>query len=221
MCGRFTLHHPAAEVAEVFGVQQVLFPITPRYNIAPSQPVAVVLREGDIRCLDAYKWGLVPSWARDPKVGNRMINARAETLSEKPSFRAAFARRRCLIPADGFYEWKREGDARRPFHIRLRDGRPFALAGLWEEWQAPDGAPLRTCAIITVEPNPLMAQVHNRMPAILGPEAREVWLDPSVNQGRDLQRLLTPYPDQEMEAYPVSKRVNAPVFDDPACIQPD
>lgn len=220
MCGRFTLHHPAEEVAECFGVQQVLFPLTPRYNIAPSQPVAVVLEEGG-RCLDAYKWGLVPFWAKDPKIGNRMINARAETLSEKPSFRAALTRRRCLIPADGFYEWKKEGDARRPYHIRLRDQNPFAFAGLYEEWQAPDGAPLRTCAIITVEPNRLMAQIHNRMPAILDADAREVWLDPALKDAPRLLQLLKPYPEKEMEAYPVSRRVNAPTFDDPACIRPE
>jgi putative SOS response-associated peptidase YedK len=220
MCGRFTLHHAGEEIAERFGVQQVLFPLEPRYNIAPSQPVAVVLEQDEGRCLDAYKWGLVPFWAKDPKIGNRMINARAETLAEKPSFRAALTRRRCLIPADGFYEWKKEGDARRPFHIRLRDGKPFAFAGLYEEWQAPDGAPLRTCAIITVEPNPLMAQVHNRMPAILDADAREAWLDPALKDAPRLQKLLTPYPEQEMEAYPVSRRVNAPTFDGPECIRP-
>ncbi len=220
MCGRFTLHHPEEEVAEGFGVQQLFSPLAPRYNIAPSQPVAVVLEEEGRRCLDAYKWGLVPFWAKDPKIGARMINARAETLAEKPSFRAALTRRRCLIPADGFYEWKKEGDARRPFHIRLRSEEPFPFAGLYEEWQAPDGSPLRTCTIITVEPNPLMAQIHNRMPAILDPDAREAWLDPALKDAPGLLQLLKPYPEKEMEAFPVSRRVNAPTFDDPACIQP-
>jgi putative SOS response-associated peptidase YedK len=218
MCGRFTLHHTADEIASQFGVQQTLFPLQPRYNIAPSQPVAVVLEAAGARCLDAYRWGLVPFWAKDPRIGSRMINARAETLAEKPSFRAALVRRRCLIPADGFYEWKKEGKARRPYHIRLRDGAPFAFAGLYEEWQAPDGAPLRTCAIITVEPNGLMAAIHNRMPAILGADARAAWMDPALKNPQDLLQLLTPYPDGEMEAYPVSTRVNVPTFDDPACI---
>ena len=220
MCGRFTLHQTTDEIQARFGIQQVLFPLEPRSNIAPSQPVAVVIHEGT-RCLDGYRWGLVPSWAKDPKIGSRMINARAETLGEKPSFRAALIRRRCLVIADGFYEWKQEGKARIPFYVRLRSGEPFAFAGLWEEWQAPDGAPLRTSTIITVAPNDLMAKIHNRMPAILGKEARDAWMDPAAKNGPDMLRLLVPYPDREMEAFSVSTRVNAPTFDDPACIQPE
>lgn len=218
MCGRFTLHHTAEEILRQFGVQELLFHVLPRYNIAPSQPVAVIVHE-EGRHLDGYRWGLVPFWAKDPKIGHRLINARAETLAEKPSFRAALAHRRCLIPADGFYEWKREGEGRRPYHIRMRDGSPFVFAGLYEEWEAPDGSPIRTCTIITVEPNRLLAGIHNRMPAILSADAQAVWMDRSTTDPDRLLAVLTPYPEGEMEAYPVSRRVNVPTVDDPACIQ--
>jgi len=219
MCGRFTLHHPTDAVARRFDAQSVLFDIPPRYNIAPTQPVAVV-RENSPRTLEAFQWGLVPFWAKDPEIGNRLINARAETLAEKPAFKYALTRRRCLIPADGFYEWKSEGSGKQPMHIRRKDGDLFAFAGLWEEWKSPDGAPLRTCAIITVAPNAMMAAIHDRMPAILRREHEAAWLDVSVKNVVEIMSLLQPYPDEEMEAYAVSRRVNAPTMEDPACIQP-
>ncbi|MDW8105641.1 MAG: SOS response-associated peptidase [Armatimonadota bacterium] len=219
MCGRFALTRPAEEVAVRFGAQQVLFQFGPRYNIAPSQPVAVITHEGE-RILQAMRWGLVPFWAKDPSIGNRLINARAETLLEKPSFKYAFTRRRCLVPADGFFEWRKEDGRRSPVYIRRRDGGLFAFAGLWEEWQSPDGSPLRTCTIITTEPNALIAPIHHRMAVILRPEDEALWLDHSVREVKRLMALLQPYPAEELEAYPVSPRVNNPAHDDPSCIQP-
>lgn len=219
MCGRFTLTQPAQAVAERFGVQMILFEFAPRYNIAPSQPVAVIMQNGERR-LEACRWGLVPFWAKDPEIGNRLINARAETLAEKPAFKYSLTRRRCLIPADGFYEWRKEGTRRTPVYIRRRDGGLFAFAGLWEEWQSPDGSVLRTCTIITTEPNALIAPIHNRMPVILPAEREPLWLEPSLKDPSRLLALLQPYPAEELEAFPVSPRVNSPANDDPLCIQP-
>lgn len=219
MCGRFTQRHKPEEVIERFEVGEDDLISQPRYNIAPSQTLATV-RQGDGRQLFACRWGLIPFWAKDPAIGNRMINARAETLAEKPSFRRAFAARRCLIPADGFYEWRKQGKgASRPFYIRLRDDGLFGFAGLWEEWKSPDGEVVTTCAIITVEPNELMAGIHNRMPAILKPEHEAAWLDRS-NDIPAVSNLLQPYPSELMEAYEISRAVNNPRFDDPACIEP-
>ena len=216
MCGRYSQHHTTEALVDRFAVHMVHEPVAERYNVAPSQPVPVITANG-ARCLDAYRWGLIPSWAKEP--GGGIINARAETLAEKPSFKAALARRRCLIPADGFFEWKKEESGRQPFHIRLKAGDLFAIAGLWEVWESPEGAPLHTCAIITVAPNEVLAPLHNRMPAILRPEEEAAWLDPAVKSAEALQ-LLRPYPADRMEASPVSRRVNAPTLDDPACILP-
>ena len=222
MCGRFTLYHTADEIAERFAAEAVV-PIEARYNIAPTQPVAVVVQNG-ARHLDFYRWGLVPSWAKDISVGNRMINARAETLAEKPSFRTALARRRCLIPADGFYEWKEadnpEEGGRTPMHIRQAEGALFAFAGLWDEWTAPDGSPVRSCVIITGAPNSLMASIHDRMPIILPQSDEAHWLDASIQDAAALSALLRPYPAEHLEAYPVSRQVNAPSVDIPENILP-
>lgn len=220
MCGRFAMKESDEKVVERFEVQESLFAIRPRYNVAPSQVVGVVFDNG-VRCLDGFKWGLIPSWAKDPKIGNKMINARGETLAEKPSFRTAYKRRRCLIPLTGFYEWKKEGDQRIPMYIHLKDQELFALAGLWEEWQAPDASILRTFTIITVAPNGLMETIHNRMPAILKPEDEGIWLDPSLQNPNELQALLQPYSEEAMTAYPVSKHVNSPANDDAQCIKPE
>jgi putative SOS response-associated peptidase YedK len=202
-----------------FHVEEVAASPAERYNIAPTQPVAVITQEaGGHRVLDAFQWGLIPSWAKDPGIGPKMINARAETLAEKPAFKNALKRRRCLIPADGFYEWKQEGAARQPMHIRRADGDLFALAGLWEEWRQPNGEPLRTCAIITVAPNALMLPIHDRMPAILSPEAEAAWLDTTQSDLASALTLLQPYPADALEAFAVSRRVNAPVIDEPALL---
>lgn len=218
MCGRYTLHHNTNQLALRFQITEEAAAASERYNIAPTQSVSVVVPIEGGRRLDAFQWGLIPAWARDPGIGGKMINARAETLAEKPSFKQALVRRRCLIPADGFYEWKREGTARQPMHIRLNSGDLFAFAGLWEEWKQPDGTPLRTCTIITTSPNEVTALIHDRMPVILRPENEAVWLDASMTAVPDLLQMLRPYPAPEMEAFAVSKRVNAPLIDDPALL---
>ena len=220
MCGRFTLYHSPDEVAERFAVNEIL-ETEARYNIAPTQNVAAITQNG-ARHLANYYWGLIPSWAKDVNIGSRMINARAETLAEKPSFRTALTRRRCLIPADGFYEWQAPAEGTKggktPTYLHRRDSGLFAFAGLWDEWHAPDGSPLRSCTIITTTPNAVAAQIHDRMPVILRPDDEAFWLDPAVTDSRDLLSLLVPYPAADMEAYAVSRRVNVPVSDDPELI---
>lgn len=222
MCGRFTLHHTLEEIEERFAAEAVSESM-PRYNIAPTQDILTVTQNGS-RYLEAYHWGLIPSWAKESAIGNKMINARAETLSEKPSFRTALSRRRCLIPADGFYEWQAAADGKKtsktPMHIRLQSGELFAFAGLWDEWQAPDGSPLRSCTIITTSANEVTAPIHDRMPVLLRPEDEALWLDNAITQAADLLPLLIPYPADLMEAYPVSRAVNAPTIDDPECLVP-
>ena len=222
MCGRYSLHQSTDEVAARFGVQQVLFPLKPHYNVAPSQPVAVVTQEKEygLRYLESFQWGLVPFWAKDSDVGQRLINARVETVDEKPAFRNALSRRRCIIPADGFFEWRKEGDARLPVYFCKPQGELLGFAGLWEEWQRPDGSRLRSCAIITTAANQLIDPVCTRMPVILRPSDEAAWLDPNARNVPQLLRLLRPYPAEEMEAWMVSQRVNSPFFDDPQCIEP-
>lgn len=223
MCGRFSLAADPEELRQAFPwLNLPESGIQPRYNIAPSQPVAVIPNDGQNR-LDFFLWGLVPGWAKDPAIGNRLINARAETLSEKPSFRGAFRWRRCLIPATGFYEWQAvpEKKGKIPMYIRLKDGRPFAFAGLWERWQSPDGSTLLTCAIITTAPNSLMEKIHNRMPVILPDTDYAAWLTPGEGDTRSLQALLRPFPAEQMEAYAVSRLVNDPANDRPECLLPE
>jgi putative SOS response-associated peptidase YedK len=222
MCGRFTLTADPGVVARRFGAPPLQGGGTsPRYNVAPAQTVITVTDDGR-RQLELMRWGLIPAWAKDPAIGSRLINARAETLAEKPAFRAAFRRRRCLIPADGFYEWTAGPEGkRRPMRIRLTSGQPFAFAGLWDEWRPADGGPpIRTCTIITCAPNELMATLHHRMPVILTPEAEAVWLDPSITDPERLLPLLVPYPADQMVAYPVSPLVNSPAHDSPQLVLP-
>ncbi|MGI4787694.1 MAG: SOS response-associated peptidase [Janthinobacterium lividum] len=222
MCGRFTLYHSTEEIAERFEADEVL-ETEARYNIAPTQDIAVVTQNGT-RHLSNYYWGLIPSWAKDPAIGSRMINARAETLAEKPSFRTALTRRRCLIPADGFYEWQAAPSgtkaAKTPMYLHRKDSGLFAFAGLWDEWHTPDGSPLRSCTIITTTPNAVAAQVHDRMPVILRLEDENLWLDTSVTDTHNLLSLLVPYPAEEMEAYAVSRQVNVPMVDEPGLLTP-
>lgn len=218
MCGRYTLNHTTQQITTRFQVTEPLADAQPRYNIAPSQPVLVVT-ENSPRALRAMQWGLIPSWAKDPAIGNKMINARAETLAEKPSFKTALVRRRCLIPADGFYEWQKMGAAKQPMRIHRKDDALFGFAGLWDVWRSPEGAQIQTCTIITVGPNELMAPIHNRMPAILRAEEEAIWLSPSTQNVPELLAMLKPYPEEELEAYAVSRAVNAPTVDDPICIQ--
>jgi putative SOS response-associated peptidase YedK len=221
MCGRFTLTIDPADLQEAFPWLTVPQGITPRYNIAPTQPVAVVPNNSSHK-LDFYIWGLIPSWAKDPEIGNRLVNARAESLAEKPSYRSAYRRRRCLVLTDGFYEWKQipGSKSKTPIYIQLQSGKPFSFAGLWDLWNSPDGSQIYSCTIITTEPNSLMATIHNRMPVILPSEAYSQWLDPSEQRPEDLQKFLKPYPAEEMKAFPVSRLVNSPENDTPQCIQP-
>ena len=219
MCGRYTLKTPVEELAEEFGFEASSVELPPNYNVAPTQEVAAVLEEDGKRRLELLRWGLIPSWADDPSIGSRMINARSETAPEKPSFRRAFRERRCLIPADGFYEWQRTNGAKQPYYIRMKEGRPFAFAGLWESWKDDGGPEIRSCTILTTKPNALAAEIHDRMPVILPAGSYDAWLDPET--GRDeLYGLLAPYPEDEMEAYPVSRLVNSPQNNDPRCIEP-
>lgn len=221
MCGRFTLSSDTETLTQTFLDFEMPEAMTPRYNISPTQDVAVIPNtEHKVEC---FHWGLIPAWAKDPKIGNRMINARSETLAEKPSFRTAYKHRRCLILADGYYEWQKVPGARlkQPVYIRLKSQKPFALAGLWEVWQADRmDEPIRSCTIITCEPNALLETIHHRMPVILPPDSYVQWLSPEEKSGDALQPLLIPYPSEEMEAYPVSRFVNRPANNSPACIAP-
>ena len=219
MCGRYTLRTPVEKLAEEFGLEDSSVDLPPNYNVAPTQGVAAVLAENGHRRLEVLRWGLIPPWADDPQIGSRMINARAETAHEKPSFRRAFRERRCLIPADGFYEWKRTNGTKQPYYIHMKEGRPFAFAGLWESWREEDGPEVRSCAILTTRPNALASEIHDRMPVILPAGSREAWLDPEAEK-EELLALLEPYPEDEMEAYPVSRYVNSPQNNDPHCVEP-
>jgi putative SOS response-associated peptidase YedK len=221
VCGRYTLTTPVETLAEAFGVSGPLPELGPSYNVAPTREVAAVLADGrgDGRRLEKLRWGLVPSWSKDPSRG--IINARAETAHEKPSFRRAFRERRLLVLADGYYEWRKdEGGGKTPFYFRMQDGSPFAFAGLWEAWRPRGGGEeLRTCALLTTRPNALGAAVHDRMPVILPPDAYDLWLDPDLRDPEPLRDLLRPYPEERMEAYPVSRRVNSPRSEGPSLVE--
>ena len=225
MCGRFTLATEFNKLNEHFDNLQLELEFSPRYNITPTQDVAVIANTNEVGMghqVEFYHWGLIPSWAKDPKIGSRMINARSETLTEKPSFRSAYKRRRCLILADGYYEWQTvTGEkAKQPIYVRLKSQNPFAFAGLWEEWKANYMEnPLRSCTIITCSPNSFLEEYHHRMPVILPKDTYAQWLAPGEQSTEMLQPLLKPYPDGEMEAYPVSRFVNRPANDSPECIQ--
>ncbi len=221
MCGRFTLIAPGQAVAELFQLTDIPN-LAPRYNIAPTQPVAAVRiseKSGD-RELTHFNWGLIPRWAKDPKIGSRMINARSETAAEKPSFRTAFKYRRCLVPADGFYEWQKLNGQKQPVRIQMKDGSPFAIAGLWERWASADGSEIESCTLLTTEPNELLQDIHNRMPVIVAPRDFDLWLDPGAQHPGEVQHLLRSYPAGEMSYYPVSTHVNNPRNEDPMCIEP-
>lgn len=221
MCGRYTLSSPGELVAEVFELSRSP-ELTPRYNVAPTQESAVIRIVAGDRRLDHLRWGLVPYWAAEPGIGNRMINARSETLGEKPSFRAAYRRRRCLVLADGFYEWVQQtGQPRKvPHYIMLRNGQPFAFAGLWEQWFSPDGSEIKSATIITTDPNEKLARLHNRMPVILQRDDYMRWIDPDERSPAELQDLLVAYPAAEMKFHPVSTLVNSPANNVPEVVQP-
>ena len=220
MCGRFTLKTETASLAEQFGGAPP--PDLPmRYNIAPTQPVAII-RIGSTpgtRHWQMVRWGLIPSWSKDAAIGNRLINARAETVAEKPAFRNAFRRRRCLVPADGYFEWHKSGRTKQPYYIRMNDERPFALAGLWETWENPEsGKPLESCTVITTAANERTRRIHDRMPVILAAADHGTWLDPQCQDAETLCALLRPFAGSEMVADPVDTHVNNPRNDDPRCV---
>jgi len=221
MCGRFSLGASATKLAELFDLTEVPN-WAPRYNIAPTQELLVVVKAPEYpdRQVRRHRWGLIPSWAKDRGIGNQLINAQAETVPTKPAFRAAFRKRRCLVPADGFYEWAQQGGQKQPYYIRLRDGGPFAIAGLWEHWEGPEGRAVDSCTLLTIGANDLIGEFHHRMPVILDSRDYDLWLDPNVQDAERLQPLLCPYPADAMAAYPVSTRVNNPANDTPDCIAP-
>jgi putative SOS response-associated peptidase YedK len=226
MCGRFTLVASSDAMQTTFGLSEASGPalaeLGPRYNIAPSQPVAVITASASgERRLEFFQWGLIPSWAKDAKIGYSMINARAETVAEKPAFRSALKKRRCLIPTSGFYEWKREGKTKIPMYITMKNGEPFALAGLYEFWK-PEGSDMvvKSCTIITTEPNNLMEKIHDRMPVIIKPQSYDTWLNPADLPTPEALSLLKPYAAAQMKATAVSTLVNNASVESPDCIKP-
>lgn len=222
MCGRYALTSPPELIASLFGIT-LLSQIRARYNISPTQSAPVVRQRKEGRALDELRWGLVPHWAKDEKIGLQTINARAETADAKPAFRGAFRRRRCLVPADGFYEWKQLTPKRKqPYFIHRKDGAPLAFAGLWETWRHPDdpgSPPLESFTILTVEPNDLLRPIHNRMPAIIPPEDIDRWLDPDADDPAALKPLLRPSPPTELDLYPVSTLVNRAGNETARCVE--
>jgi putative SOS response-associated peptidase YedK len=225
MCGRFTQERPASELAEIFAAEPLVDELGDRYNVAPTDEALVVVQRDDRRAITAYRWGMVPHWATDLKAGSRMFNARAETLTSSPAFRAAFQRRRCLVPVDSFYEWKREGSVRQPYRVVREDGRPLALAGLWAGWRDPSSDPespviVRTFTIVTSGPNDAVADLHDRMPVIVPDSAWERWLDPSPADPGELQGLLQPTDDIALRIHAVSRAVNDVRRDGPELIEP-
>jgi putative SOS response-associated peptidase YedK len=227
MCGRYFLTTPGQILAERFETAPAP-KMASRYNIAPTQQVAIVrtavdaeTSDGGDREIALVSWGLIPSWAKERAIGNKLINARGETLAEKPSFRDSFKKRRCLVLADGFFEWQKVGGGKQPWLVRTKSGEPFGMAGLWSRWKEKEsGETIDSCTIVTTTPNELLAPIHDRMPVILPREARALWLDSEITEADRLAPLIAPFPEGELEAYPVSRRVNSPANDDPACLEP-
>jgi putative SOS response-associated peptidase YedK len=221
MCGRFEIHAALEVIARIFGIApgDVRIDYNPNYNAAPTNDVPVVVENGKRRLI-LCRWGFLPAWAKDEKTGFSMINARAETVAEKPAFREAFRKHRCIVVADGFYEWRKAGTARIPLHIHLRSREPMGLAGLYSVWTSPEGKEIRTCTIIVTDANELVAPVHERMPVILHPADYDRWLDPGLQDALALQPLLKPYPPEELGIHAVSKKVNSPRNNSPDLIEP-
>lgn len=229
MCGRFRQTRSRKQLEDIFsgrfdegGPDGESLEVAPHYNIAPSQEVVTVRQPLDqpVRRLSFMRWGLVPHWAKEIKVEYKNINARAETAATTPAFRDAFKSQRCLIPADGFYEWQKSESGKQPYMFEVGNGETFAFAGLWDKWPQPDGKSIPTCAILTTRPNSITAPVHDRMPVILNPEAYDLWLDPAFKNAEELTAMLQPYDSARMRCYPVSARVNDPKNDDLECARP-
>lgn len=222
MCGRYSLYADYRTLLDRFGIEESSIEetdYTASYNIAPSQEVLAVVNDGTKNRLGYLKWGLIPPWAKDAKIGYKMINARAETAAEKPSFRHAFKKKRCIILADSFYEWQRTDEGKIPMLVKLKSGEPFAFAGLWESWKSPDRKTVNTCTILTTGANELMGTIHDRMPVVLSKEGEKIWLDPRIEDPEVLGKLLKPFDSNEMEAYEVSDAVNLPKHNGPELIR--
>ena len=219
MCGRFAQHSSLSVLKEAFEIQTVTCEVTPSYNIAPTQRVPAIIHRGDHR-LGTLHWGLVPAGARDTSRASSLINARAETLEDKPSFRGAYEKRRCLILADGFYEWKSDGRQKQPWYFTLEGGGPFAFAGLWETWKGGEGCDYHSGAIITIEADESMRKIHRRMPVILIPDVHAAWLDTENRDPKMLNKIIEDEHVRKLKCFPVSKRVNSPLNNDPSCIEP-
>ena len=221
MCGRFTQQRPASELAEIFSAEPLVDDPGPRYNVAPTDDALVVVQREERRAVTAYRWGLIPHWAENAKVGSRMFNARAETLTSSPAFRDALRRKRCLVPVDAFYEWRREGAVRQPYTIARADGRPLVLAGLWSGWRDPATETVRrTFTIVTTRPNDTIAELHDRMPVILDDAAWPIWLDPGQSESGELLAMLEPDERVELDLRPVSRLVNDVRNDGPELVVP-
>jgi putative SOS response-associated peptidase YedK len=220
MCGRFTLHTNLSQIEKTFGVEAIHAELKPSYNIAPTQDVLTVVQRDGHTALEAMRWGLIPFWAKDASIGSRMINARAESVAEKPAFKRPLKSQRCLVVADGFYEWRKIGAKKIPMLIRLKSKRPFGFAGLYDTWKSPEGEPIISCTIITTNANDLVKPIHDRMPVIIPKRQQKYWLDPKHQDLEALAALLEPYPADVMEAYEVSRLVNSPKNNSPECIAP-
>jgi putative SOS response-associated peptidase YedK len=218
MCGRFEIHSAIELIAKIFGIHEWDIEYSPSYNIAPSQDILLVVNDGKRRLVKS-RWGFVPSWSKELSAGYKMINARAESVSDKPSFRQAFQNQRCLVVADGFYEWKKEGTTKRPFYIRLKSGMPLGFAGLYNVWRSPEGEQISTSTIITTNANELLQPLHDRMPVITSPDAYDIWLDPTIHDKALLQTVLKPYAPEALDTYEVTQKVNSPKNDSPENIQ--
>ena len=222
MCGRYRLSRRKQVVEEYFGAVSEDYEWSPRYNVAPSQSILTIRQDAcqPVRTLSTLRWGLIPSWAKDPSVGYKTINARAETVATTTSFREPFTSQRCLIPADGFYEWRRSGKTKQPYCFEVNDGELFAFAGLWDRWRDPQGNVIESCTILTTTPNSLLSDIHDRMPVILRPDAYDLWLDPSLRDTISVSEMLRPFDAGLMRRYPVSNRVNHVLNDDADCAKP-
>ncbi|MCD4657801.1 MAG: SOS response-associated peptidase [Planctomycetes bacterium] len=220
MCGRFALINKLVQLKEEFAVEDPTFELMPNYNVAPSQIIIAVVRDEGKNKFAKFRWGLIPFWAKDKNIGYKLINARSETIAEKNSFKHAFKKRRCLIVASGFFEWKKVGKHKIPMYITMKSRKPLSFAGLWENWRSPEGEEIKSCTILTTNTNNLMEPIHNRMPAIMPVENREQWLDNSHFDDAKLSQSLVPYPDDEMEAWEVSKLVNSPMNNSEKNVKP-
>jgi putative SOS response-associated peptidase YedK len=219
MCGRFDLHTAVEIIAEIFGIDDLISDYQPNYNVAPTQEILIIVNDGKRRLVRS-RWGLVPSWSKDLSTGYKMINARSESLAEKPSFKTAFENQRCLVVADGFYEWKKEGTLKKPYYIRLKSGKPVGFAGLYNVWTSPEGERINTSTIITTDANDLVRPLHDRMPVIAPEDQYGLWLDPAIHEKEVLSPILKPIASEEIELYRVTPKMNSFKYNNPENIVP-